>query len=112
MSDPEARTVRLSGAAGAQAVVVASRGHLWLVTDGLAHNDTGHSTYVLWTAPAAAPDGMVGVRAFDAPDGRAAVVDAGAMPSSVAVPATFAVSLERGRAVPAHPSTPVLNPVA
>ncbi len=103
-----ARTVPLTGTDGkVSAVAVMSGGHVSLIVDGLAANDSRSSVYVLWgqngTGPARA------LATFDVKDGSLGVVkDVPTTASGQPEPQVLAITREPGRTAPTVTQQPLL----
>lgn len=85
-------------------VVVAGR-TAWLVPASLRPDNTARQIYVLWQLNAAKTPVPVG--AFDVAGDRKSGIRVGTLRVPYRGTTVFAVSLERGRAIPAAPSPPV-----
>jgi hypothetical protein len=85
-------------------VIVAGR-TVWLIPAGLRPDDVARQTYVLWQITARRKPRAVG--AFDVRGNRQRAVLVGSLAVGYGDTRAFAVTLERGRAIPPVPSSPV-----
>lgn len=99
--------VVLTDAAGDQvaARVIVAAGTVWLQPAGLPADDTARQVYVLWQLTGKHTPLAVG--SFDVGRGAQAPIRIGALAAPYHDTWAFAVSLERGRTIPASPSRPV-----
>ena len=105
--------VTLTDASGhREAARVIVRGQsAWLTPAGLPADNAQRQIYVLWQITGNRTPLAVG--SFDVRAGEHAPIKVGTLASSYSGTWAFAVSLEHGRSIPAHPSRPVaLGPVA
>jgi anti-sigma-K factor RskA len=96
--------VLLTSAAGHRtaAKVVVSAGSVWLLPASLPADNTARQVYVLWQITGAHAPLAVG--SFDIRGGTSSPIRIGALAASYHNTWAFAVSLERGRTIPARPS--------
>ncbi len=106
MAAPGSRTVALTGGGGATGRAVVSDKGLFLVVDGLPHNDERTSTYVLWGTGTGGD--RKALATFDV-TGRSPVMIAQPTLGNLAAGTGFAVSYEKGRVAPAQPSDVMLT---
>lgn len=102
---PGSHSVALTGGGGATGRAVVTDKGLFLMVDGLPHNDAHSTTYVLWTTA----DGgqRKALATFDVSERSLVLVRPGVQPLP---PGTgFAVSYEKGRSAPAQPSDVMLT---
>ncbi len=106
LAAPGVRSVTMTGGGGATGHAVVSEKGLFLVVDGLPHNDARRSTYVLWTLT---PSGeRSALTTFDV-TGKSSVVVARPGDQPLPEGTAFAVSYEKGRLAPAQPSDVMLT---
>jgi hypothetical protein len=101
------REVRLTDSrshATAGRVIVTGR-TAWLVPSGLPADDTTRQVYVLWQLNSA--NTMVAVGSFDVSGHQHTPLRIGSLAVPYGGTRAFAVSIEPGRSIPAHPSHPV-----
>jgi anti-sigma-K factor RskA len=82
--------------------VIVDAGSAWLLPLGLPADDAAHQVYVLWQVTAAHAPLPVG--SFDIRPGAHQPIRIGSLTAPYHGTKAFAVSLERGRAIPASPS--------
>lgn len=101
------REVQLTGSRSHEtaARVIVAGGTAWLVPSGLPADDTTRQVYVLWQLNSA--DTMVAVGSFDVSGHHDKPLRIGALAVPYGGTRAFAVSIERGRHIPARPSHPV-----
>jgi hypothetical protein len=99
--------VSLTAAAGSHrtAEVIVRGTSAWLRPSGLPADNSRREIYVLWQITGNRTPLAVG--SFDVRAGEHGPIKIGALASSFSGTWAFAVSLERGRSIPAHPSRPV-----
>jgi anti-sigma-K factor RskA len=99
--------VSLTAAAGSRhtAEVTVRGSSAWLSPAGLPADDSQREIYVLWQITGNRTPLAVG--SFDVRAGEHAAIKVGTLASPYNGTWAFAVSLERGRSIPAHPSRPV-----
>jgi Anti-sigma-K factor rskA len=98
--------VVLASASDKAAVTVIVRGgSVSLIPAGLPADETARQIYVLWQITDTNVPLAIG--SFDVRPGRRTVVQVGGLAASYASTRAFAVTLERGRTIPARPSRPV-----
>jgi hypothetical protein len=103
VADPGTKSAALVSAKRPQAhaQVLVKGNQAYLVVDGLAQNDVGNSVYVLWKA--GADKHMEGVRRFDIVHDGPNIIPITDLGDASEIQ-QFAVSIEKGRAIPANPS--------
>jgi hypothetical protein len=102
--DPAAQSVSLEGPGKPRAEVFVKDGKAWLVVDGFGRNDTSDQVYVLWKDVGGQ---MHGVNKFDVVHDGVNVIPIGDVGDASQIK-RFAVSIEKGRAIPPTPSTPIV----
>jgi Anti-sigma-K factor rskA len=105
--DHQCSEVTLTDASGhrAAAKVIVRAGSVWLVPAGLPADNSARHIYVLWQITGAHTPLAVG--SFDIQRGHGGPMRIGGLPAAYGSTWAFAVSLERGRTIPARPSHPV-----
>ncbi|GAA1715993.1 hypothetical protein GCM10009765_75930 [Fodinicola feengrottensis] len=107
---PGNRLAALSTPAGKPiAYVLSSNGQLEIVTDGMAANAAGRTSYWLWAVPGGPNSAPQPVARFDVTGTGIAVHQLGATAASTSAAAAYAVSIEPGQARPAKPTTVLAN---
>jgi hypothetical protein len=107
---PGSRLASLSTPAGKPvAYVLSSNGQLELLTDGMAANQAGSTSYWLWAVLGEAGSAPQPVARFDVTGTDLAVHHLGKLPANAADAAAFAVSIEPGQARPTKPTTVLAN---
>jgi hypothetical protein len=106
VTDPTTKSVSLTSvdARAARAQVLVQGARAWLVVDGFEQNDTTKQVYVLWKISG---NTLTPVRTFDVVHEGPNFIDAGEI--APAATDTFAVSIEKGRTMPAKPGTVVVS---
>ena len=106
LGNPGAYSVPLGSGGAASGSVVVDGQQMFLISRGLAKNDTSNSIYVMW---AGARDGsMVAVGSFDV-KANGQSVERVTLPSGVSGPTRFGVTHESGRTAPVMPGATVLG---
>ncbi|MGH3546249.1 MAG: hypothetical protein ACRDPW_10040 [Mycobacteriales bacterium] len=109
-SAPGTASVRLADGDGDTVGRVLVHGdQLHVIAEGLPRNKTRRNTYVLWSLPHGEGAPPRAVTPFDVDRYGAALGGAGSLDESLAGISAFAVSIERGRAMPPSPTKVVAS---
>ena len=105
---PDAREMTLKPTSGdGRAKVVVTEQGAYLLAEGLPANRQSDTTYVLWAADSGRQ--LRAVATFDVRNPAPVQLTAGKLPYSAAQISGMAISFERGRTAPAHPTDIVLT---
>lgn len=102
---PGARIAQLSDPSGKPMAYVLTRGgRMQIVTDGMAANKAGDTSYWVWGVSGAKADQVTPMARFDVSDPGVSLHDLGPKPDVALSMVAFAVSVEPGQAKPTKPT--------